>query len=234
MIDLFNFGFSHAEYNYRNGDNEIQSLKESVRRRILNEARLEFEAYGFMRANIRRIAEKSDISSGNIYNYYGSKDAIFTTIVEPTVSAIRLILDDLRSVDYLQRPESWTLEYHMGVVTAVADFIEKHRKNLELLAFSSAGSELEDFAEEIIDHYTEYSLGFISRARELYPQANITISEFFVHNIVSFYISTVREILMHRVSYTEMKEILSETMQFTYHGWKPLMDWYRFIPGGGE
>lgn len=73
----------------------MQVLKEEVRRRILEAAMEEFFHKGFEKASMRRIAARSDITPGNIYRYFKSKEEIFRDIVQPAyVMVVNLIQRD--------------------------------------------------------------------------------------------------------------------------------------------
>jgi len=74
----------------------MQVLKESVRNAIVEGAILEFFEYGFQNANMRRIADKANITVGNIYRYYKNKETLFKEILLPAERAI----DDLGNFDH--------------------------------------------------------------------------------------------------------------------------------------
>lgn len=66
----------------------MQFLKDSIRKRIVDSAVLEFIQYGYSDASIRNIANNSNISLGNIYRYYDNKRALFLSIVNPFLEGI--------------------------------------------------------------------------------------------------------------------------------------------------
>lgn len=147
-----------------------------------------------------------------------------------TISEIERILDENDRMDYFACPESWGYEYHMEFVENVARFIETHRENLKLIVFHSHGSDLGNYTIRVIDRYTESMIRFLQQIKEKFPDNGVIVSEFFIHNIASFYINIVEELLMHDVQYDEMVRYLRELMEFTYQGWRPLMNWYKFLP----
>jgi hypothetical protein len=118
----------------------------------------------------------------------------------------------------------------MEFAETVAQFIDEHRTNLKLIAFYSHGSDYEKFKSQIIDRYTINMIRFLKLVKEKYPDNGVNVSEFFIHNIASFYINIIEELLMHDVRYNEMLQYLRELMEFAFQGWKPLMNWYAFLP----
>ena len=65
-----------------------QVQKDDVRKAILESAREEFLEYGFEGSSMRRIAQKSRMTVGNLYRYFRSKEELSDTIVSPTYKII--------------------------------------------------------------------------------------------------------------------------------------------------
>ena len=65
-----------------------QVQKDDVREAILESAREEFLEYGFEGSSMRRIAQKSRMTVGNLYRYFRSKEELSDTIVSPTYKII--------------------------------------------------------------------------------------------------------------------------------------------------
>ena len=62
---------------------------EKTKKRILSAARSEFGKYGFDGARVDRIATSAKVSKNLLYHYYGSKDRLFTTVLEGSYFDIR-------------------------------------------------------------------------------------------------------------------------------------------------
>lgn len=67
----------------------MQTLKEEISQRILDAARDEFYDKGYEGSSIRTIAAKADITPGNIYRYFPSKEELLNAILEPCFAAFR-------------------------------------------------------------------------------------------------------------------------------------------------
>ncbi len=69
-----------------------QKLKEEVKDRIINAALdLMLEA-GFNNADMRSIAKKADITHGNLYRYFKSKDDLISCITQPLIDSMNEVL----------------------------------------------------------------------------------------------------------------------------------------------
>ncbi len=67
--------------------------------RILEAATAEFAGKGFPGANINRIAEQAGISIGAMYNYFGSKDDLFLTIIDRAHTILEKVIQDISQAD---------------------------------------------------------------------------------------------------------------------------------------
>ena len=72
-----------------------QVLKEETRKKIVEAAKDEFLHYGYDDANMRRIAIKSNMTVGNLYRYFKSKEDLNYQIVNGVVNAIDSMVKNL-------------------------------------------------------------------------------------------------------------------------------------------
>ncbi len=207
----------------------MQKKKINIRNQILEVARAEFLSKGFYDARIRDVADKSGSSIGNIYVYFDSKDGLFQSVVKPTVDRLEHYLQLLAEYDYFKSGYHWGLQGHQDMIVLTAEFIEVNRKNLELLYFKSQGSTLEGYKEHFINKVTGYFLELINEVRRRFPDEDITVSDFLMHNFVCFKVNVVAEMLMHAVPLKEMTACFEELIIFQHYGFSPLMGDYRFV-----
>lgn len=133
-----------------------QGRLEENQRRIEAAALALFTKQGFHGTNIREIAEKADVSTGAIYTYYPTKEALFVSLVQNYESRMRPLRDrmfssiqmpfskqdirklaaHIRSIVY-DNAEYWLLMYidviefkNQHFAPAFRDLIEKIRRRL--------------------------------------------------------------------------------------------------------
>ena len=203
----------------------MQIQKEKIEKRILTEARKEFDQKGFLKASMRIIALKSGVSTSNIYNYFDNKDDLFLSIVRPTIKKIENYLDNLESGREHRNPANWSFQSHLLVREALVVFIEDNRQILKLIAFQAHGSSLQDYKEQLIERYTSISLKCMHEAQHLYPGIKTNISLFFAHNIASLWMNIILEILMHNIDRTDMLNFFKELMTFMFYGYEGLTEY---------
>lgn len=202
----------------------MQVLKKQARKKIMESALEEFASRGYQKSSMRRIAAEAGFTVGNLYNYFRDKDELFYAVMEPITEPVMLYLQQLEGRDVLSSRESWLLEFHMGIASELALFIHLNRNLLDILVFKSHGSCLEMFTDDVIEKYTDLSMVFLEQARAVFPEIRKDVSRFTVHNIISFSITSIIELLMHKVPHSKMKIYLDEIMIFMYHGWQAIMD----------
>lgn len=201
----------------------MQVKKREIRKKILHIARTEFELLGFEKSTMRSIANKSSITTSNIYNYFKSKDELFMEIVEPTLSKINVALINMehqrsnRDIDLLSH-ESMKNHFEIAI-----QFIDRHRRDLNLILFRSYGSSIQNFKEQFINRYSEIFIKQLKFLEQAGSQLNTKISRFFLHNLCSLYTNIVVEIVMHDISYKKMREYSKEFLTFAYNGQRALI-----------
>ena len=202
----------------------MQIKKDEIKNKILKIARAEFHEKGFSNASMRKIAKKVGISVSNIYNYFKSKDEIFKELVYPTIYIIdKLIERYMLNEDFCKNPVRWTIEGSWQTTHLLFLFLDKHRDNLKLLFFKSQCSEYENTKDKYIDLFTELYLKNLTLLKTNNTEFNYKVSDWFVHNIISFYINIINEIIMHDLTKKEMEQYAEEINTFLFHGWMAVL-----------
>ena len=74
-----------------------QTLKEEVKRRIIEAAKAEFYDKGYEKASMRTIAKRAEMTVGNIYRYFENKEAVHAYITGSTSEDIENAIKKLAS-----------------------------------------------------------------------------------------------------------------------------------------
>jgi len=193
---------------------------EDIRKSILREAREAFGRKGFLKASMRDIAREAGISTGNVYNYFRSKDDLFRAVVQPVVYRFEQMLEahhglecssiyDMLGEDYLKR----TTEEYLSLIC-------RHRTLLGILFFKAQGSSLERFKEEFTDKATEQVKLWIDRQKARHEGMNAAVTDFFIHVNTVWMFSLFEEIIMHNIQGEDLVRAVSEYIKFEVYGWK--------------
>lgn len=195
----------------------MQTMKEEVRQKILTAAREEFLRCGFEDASIRTIAASAKTAKSNVYNYYKDKDALFTAVLEPTVSSIRQGLE-VAFASAGTATGSYTMDSQGEYMQIVVAFVATHVEDVSLLLFRAGGSSLAGFKGEVIDGYTDMLAGWFAEA-----MPGREPSRLFLRCVASFYVTSVEQMILERPSRQKAMEYMDEFLKFVYGGWSSVM-----------
>lgn len=93
-----------------------QTLKDDVRQAIIEAAKQEFLLKGYKGASMRSIAKKANMTVGNLYRYYKSKEDINLSIVAPTFRLIDSALKNLSNDNVSLEPRVFNIKPNISDV----------------------------------------------------------------------------------------------------------------------
>ncbi len=123
----------------------MQYQKEEVRARILAAALDEFEEHGYLGAQVRRIAERAGVSTGNLYRYFASKDDIFDTIVRASYERISALMADAASFCSGSQVSGGIRGLAGHLAAGIVEVYATHGRQLTIIHEKSVGSRHENF-----------------------------------------------------------------------------------------
>jgi len=200
----------------------MQFLKSDINARILDSARVLFARSGFLKTSMREIAGKAGVCPGNLYNYYPSKDALFSAVLKPATDALEELLikhHGEEGEDILSLRQSTYLEKTVGEYISL---IDKHKELLKILFFLSQGSSLEKYKEDYTDHATAVVKTWFMSMKALHPEINADVSDFMIHIQSVWLFSLLEEILMHEIDPPEAAKAIRDFLIFEIEGWKAI------------
>ncbi len=134
-------------------------------------------------------------------------------------------------LDDHNRPENLSLEvftsekYQRDFMQETMGIVTCYRKEFKLLFLHSQDSRFEDYWERWIDKSTTIGLEYMEKMKELCPKLNTRISPFFIHFISTWWISMIREVVLHEeLSLEEIECFIGEYIRYSTGGWEKLMN----------
>ena len=197
---------------------------QATQQRIRKVARQEFLKKGFMAANLRKIAERAEVSLSNLYTYYPNKDALFAAVLKPQIDKIEWVMEFCR--DY--RPASGQpfddFDSEMQMMEKGLDYIYKYRRPLDLLLNRAQGSKLEHYTEHLVENYQDSVNRYLDSLEQKYEVRYLhRPSPFFLHSLCHFYLKTIAEMLDHHLTRDEMHRLFKEITIYSWHGMMGLL-----------
>lgn len=196
-----------------------QVLKDEVQERIARAALEVFASEGFESATMAAIARRAGISTGNIYRYFGSKQALFEAVVTPDLVAA--FLDGLRQrVGVLQgvrdlRELSPGAPYHTAS-EALLRFCLAHRLQVVTLLGHAEGTRYAGFREQLEETLRELAMAHF---RELDPGLEVTPARAFgLAEIYRHFVDTMLRILTSFEGEAEVRAAVADYSRFHLTG----------------
>jgi len=186
----------------------MQYQKEEVRARILAAALDEFEAHGYLGAQVRRIAERAQVSTGNLYRYFASKDDIFDTIVRSSYARIGALMADAASFcSGSQTRGVKNLASHLaaGIMAVYAT----HGRQLTIIHEKSAGSKHANFLTTVTDMIHE-------RMRMELAREGIAADDTLVRLVATGFFSGMVTLLRTVEEPARLQELISRMLVFYF------------------
>ncbi|MFQ6113070.1 MAG: TetR/AcrR family transcriptional regulator [bacterium] len=101
--------------------------RQARREQILNAARKVFSERGFEKATLDEIAVAAEFGKGTIYNYFKSKEELFTCIIERGINRFQQFV--AQAIQNITTPREKVETY----IDSAFEFFEKHRQIFSIL-----------------------------------------------------------------------------------------------------
>ena len=130
----------------------MQVLKDNIRNNIVKAATDEFYVRGFSDASMRNIAKHAGVSLSNTYNYFTSKNELFSEVTSPMRNNILGLFDE--SINSGFSTEHEFNDYVEKLAESLARLSEVNRKAIVILLEKSEGT-TSGMTKEIISNMLE-------------------------------------------------------------------------------
>jgi len=180
----------------------------SIDLRLIQSAREEFIANGFLKADLKSICENAGVTTGAVYKRYKGKEELFQAVVKEAADKMDGFIKlrtgiDLSGMSDEQIRNTWNMneEYVLDMFRMIWGF----RKDLVILLERSSGTMYEnyghDFALRMTKAYMQYYLE--AKKRGL---AKADISEEQMHVLCTSFWTSVYEPFIHKMTWKKIEE----------------------------
>ena len=193
--------------------------------RIQRAAMEEFAGKGFLGASLRQIVKQAGVTTGALYGYFSSKEALFASIVEPHAAALMGRFMEAQTA-FAALPEQEQPE-HMGLessqcVNWMVDYICDHREAVKLLLCGAEGTSYEHFVHNMVEIEVEYTLQYLEVLRRL-GHMSTAPDEQLCHIIASGMFNGIFEIVVHDMPKERAMRYVDQLRDFYTAGWLKLI-----------
>lgn len=198
-----------------------QVLKNDVQVRILDAGLRIFSLRGFQRATMAEVAQAAGVSTGNVYRYFESKDALFGALVTPDfVDAFRGLIQSrveaLAGISSLMDLSDDSP--YLTVSKELLDFSIKNRLRIVILLAQASGSCYEDFLEDLAQQLMRLAIAHFTDINSAIRMSNTLF--FGLEQIYRNYVSSLGNILAKYEDETEIHQAIDDYSRYHLAGLK--------------
>ena len=197
----------------------------STRENIQQAALTEFLDKGFLGASLRQIVKNAGVTTGALYGYFSSKEALFASIVEPHAAALmgRFMEAQTSFAELPEEEQANSMGEKSGqYVNWMVDYICRHRQPVKLLLCRAEGTSYEHFVHNMVEQEVDYTLRYMDVLRHLgrdVPEMNRSLC----HIIASGMFNGLFEIVVHDMPREQALRDVEQFRSFYTGGWLKLM-----------
>ena len=192
--------------------------------RIQKVAREEFLKKGFRNASMREIGRKAGLTPSALYRHYPSKEAMFSSLVDPFLQELQAKTDQHKQDAYTNFDATGSGDA-MVTDNAAKIFkllITEHRDELRLIVCCSGGTKYETFIHDLVTEETKETMNAFDHIRKSGVPIK-PISEDEVHVLFSAYATALLEPIIHDWPTEKALRCLDLVEEFFIPAWKHIM-----------
>ena len=193
-----------------------QVLKEESREMILDAAKDEFMEKGFKESSMRRIAQKSRMTVGNLYRYFKNKEDLLEVIVAPAYRAVNKMVSDLTDDAVSFERDGFNFDASPEELSGMVDKLSdgmidayvKHKVEFNILMMNSK------LNDNIVDWFQGLISGLISKHYGV-PEDDANVNILSKGYAIAIF-HGIREMLKHTDTDTENLKALTKIYLNSY------------------
>lgn len=197
----------------------------STLERIHAAARAEFLEKGYRSASLRNIVRTAGVTTGALYGYYGSKEALFAALVdEPyrhVLDTYHAALFQFESLDPLEQISSMG-DVGKSCMRELLGYMDKRRPQFHLILECAEGTPYAGLIDEMVAlevTATERYCGVLRSMGKEVPDIDRRLEHMLVTGMMNAYC----EIIIHDMPFEDAQRYMEELGDFYTAGWLKIM-----------
>lgn len=167
----------------------MQVKKEEVRDKLLEAGEIIFQEVGFEKASLRKIVKEAGTTIGNFYNYFETKEELFSILVEEEHQKFMYFLEHHEDHDDNHPDELWDVNdvniWNDGLTEFIAGLLPVFTPRFVLLVDKSEGTKYDGFKQSLIEFFEEHFLDHVKQfGNNTYNPYARVVSTMFVNGLV--------------------------------------------------
>ncbi len=193
-----------------------------TRKRILECAQREFMEYGYQHANMRRIAQEANVTTGAMYNHFVNKAVLFDALVQAPGEEMLAQFKEIHrqageKVSF--GPEGGVEEKARAGTDWMLGYIYEHMDTFRLIFCRSEGTRWSSYLESLIDieeqAYRVYCDSF--------GKTGTKVEDMFLHVTAATGFQYLVEFVSHDLPYQQAVAVMESVKQYSMAGWNKIL-----------
>ena len=204
------------------------AVQSSSREKILAAARTEFWKYGFEKASLRTIAQQTHMTTGAIYGYFTSKQALFDALVEPAAAGLLTLFEKAQEEFYALSPDRQSMEamldYTLAVSKRVTEALYANRDSFLLVLEKASGTPWENYVDRFVEIEAKSTTEYVEICNAQSNENMCPISDVLAHTLARSYFSCLFEIFCNEPDERTAAEHIQALVRFYHSGYASLFE----------
>ncbi len=194
-----------------------------TRERLLESARQEFTAKGYLKASLRKICADAGVTTGALYFFFKDKEDLFASIVEPPLSELEQLLFEHFKAENELIPETYIhLEGdHDEFAAALIRHLYANRDEFLLLLKKAQGTRFENVVDEVVETIEKRYFLVAEKLAGVLPGKRI--NRYMLHWLSHIVVDAFRHLLIHEKDVEKAITAMGRFMDFLVGGWMKLI-----------
>ena len=199
----------------------MRLLNEKLKADLLQAAKEEFLTHGFLKAQLKDIVKRVNVTTGAVYKYYRGKEALFDELVAEPARELEQCYREIQ-----QSFSELSLEQELSHLPEVSDdgqiwmmqYIYDHFDAFKLIACCSEGTKYADYIDRLIQIEVEASMVLISKMKQAGMELQ-QIDEELIRIVASALFSGIFETVRHDMPRDKAFGYMFSLRDFYAAGW---------------
>ncbi|MCR5733975.1 MAG: TetR/AcrR family transcriptional regulator [Lachnospiraceae bacterium] len=188
--------------------------------KIVAAAKKEFLMYGFTDASLRRIAHEAGMSASGLYKHFGSKEEMFSALVEPAYQGLLMIIrQEVSDQEQIIGNGDLSIWETSKDAKLTVSYIYDHLDAFRLIVCRSQGTKYETFLHDLAILEEETTMSFVEVLRKQGVKLN-DFSEKELHLLVTANVNAVFQTVEHDLTREEALHYADTLDRFFSKAWR--------------
>ncbi|WP_026890961.1 TetR/AcrR family transcriptional regulator [Lacrimispora aerotolerans] len=203
----------------------MSAQKNNTRQELLDAGMQEFMKYGYEGASLRRIAKEASVTTGAIYGYFPSKEALFDELTgEAADGLLEMYLQAHK--EFAKLPPELQANALDDIsdesAPAIVNYVYDRFDIFKLLFLKSSTGWCDSYLDQLAEIEEASSWEFIKVMKSLGHEV-MDIDSTLIHIISRSFFLQLLEFVSHDVPREKALSYASALIQFQHAGWKKIM-----------